>query len=123
MRRIKSRRKKHLSEEQAFERLNRVFDFELFCLELEYNEKIGAMISEAVQTKLDEKQRAFDAMLATHPATLAENARRAETRRLEKERLEKIAERQSEREERRRRAGVSQLARRWGATLAAAQAG
>ncbi len=114
--------RKRFSEEEAFRRFNEVFDLELFALELEYNEKIGAMIRESVKKKLDAKERPFDAMLATHPATLAGNARRAETRRLEKERMEKIAERQSEREERRRHAGVMHLARRWHAKLAPAHA-
>ncbi len=113
---------RRLSEEEAFRRFNEVFDLELFALELEYNEKIGAMIRESVKKKLDGKERPFDAMLATHPATLAENAHRAEARRLEKERLDKIVERRREREERKRRA-VGHLARRWGATIAAAQAG
>ncbi len=114
--------RRRFSEEEAYRRFNEVFDLELFALELEYNEKIGAMIRESVKKELDGKERPFDAMLATHPATLAENARRAETRRLEKERLEKIAERQSEREQRRRRAGVRHLARRWHAKFALAHA-
>lgn len=118
----RKRRKPVWDEEQAYRRLNEVIDFDLFCLELEYNEKIGAMIHEGVSKALEEKQLAFDAMLAQHPAALAENARRAETRRFEKERLEKIAERQSEREECRRRAGVRHLARRWHAKLAPAHA-
>lgn len=116
------RRKPVWDEEEAYRRFNQVIDFELYCLELEYSDKIGAMIREGVKRRLDAKQSAFDAMLAGHPATLAENARRAETRRLEKERLEKIAERQSEREERRRCAGVRYLARRWHAKLAPAHA-
>ncbi len=116
------RRKPVWDEEEAFRRFNEVIDFELYCLELEYSDKICAMIREGVRKVLDAKQSAFDAMLARHPATLAENARRAETRRLEKERLEKIAERQSEREERRRCAGVRYLARRWHAKLAPAHA-
>ena len=118
----RKRRKPVWDEEEAFRRFNEVIDFELYCLELEYSDKIGAKIREGVRKALDEKQQAFDAMLARHPATLAENARRAETRRLEKERLEKIAERQSEREERRRCAGVRYLARRWHAKLAPAHA-
>ena len=116
MRTTMGRRKTRLSEEQAFERLNRVLDFELFCLELEYNEKIGAMTSEAVQEKLDGKQRAFDAMLAVHPATLAEKAGRAEARQLDEERLGRIAE------GRRRRGGARHLARRGHAKLAPAHA-
>jgi hypothetical protein len=118
----RKRRRPVWDEEEAFRRFNEVIDFELYCLELEYSDKIGAMIREGVKRRLDEKQKAFEAMLAQHPATLAENARRAETRRLEKERLEKIAERQSEREERRRCAGVRYLARRWHAKLAPAHA-
>ena len=117
MRRTRSRRKTRLSEEQAFDSINRVFDFELLCLELEYNEKIGNALREGVETALDCRQRAFDAMLATHPATLAENARRAEARRLEQERLAAISARREEREERKRRAAVGHLARRWGARL------
>ncbi len=122
MRTTMGRRKTRLSEEQAFERLNRVFDFDLFCLELEYNEKIGAMTSEAVQEKLDGKQRAFDAMLAVHPATLAEKAGRAEARQLDEERLGRIAEGRKEHEENRRRAGARHLVRRWHAKLAPAHA-
>ncbi|MHC5056947.1 MAG: hypothetical protein ACYTKD_19880 [Planctomycetota bacterium] len=62
----------YVDGEEACRRLNEVFDFDLFCLELEYSEK--------------------------------------------------IAERQSEREESRRRAGVRHLARRWHATFAPAHA-
>jgi hypothetical protein len=118
----RKRRKPVWDEEEAFRRFNEVINFDLYCLELEYSDKIGAMIREDVKRRLDEKQKAFDAMLARHPATLAENARRAETRRLEKERLEKVAERQKEREERTRRGGVRHLARRWHAKLAPAHA-
>ncbi len=123
MRRTRTRRRTQLSEEEAFERFERVFDFEVYCLELEYNEAIGAAIREGVRAALDRKQRAFDAILAGHPATLAENARRAEARRLDKERLEGVATRRRERYERRRRAGVMRLVRRWGAKLVSARAG
>jgi hypothetical protein len=117
------KRKRHLSEEEAYRRFNEVFDLDLFALELEYDETISAMIREGVKRALDEKQRVFDAMLTSHPATLAENARRTERTRLEKERLEKATARKEEREERRRRAAVGHLARRWGAKLVVAQAG
>ena len=110
-------------EEEAYRRFNEVFDLDLFALELEYDQTISAMIREGVKRGLDERQRAFEAMLADHPATLAENVRRAERTRLEKERLEKAAARKEEREERRRRAAASHLARRWGAKLVVAQAG
>ncbi len=117
MRRIRSRRKTRLSEEEAFERFNRVFDFESYCLELEYSETIGAAIREGIRKALDRKQRAFDAVLAVHPTTRAENARRAEARRLEEERLEKAAVRKNARERRAMGADVERLARRWGAQL------
>ncbi len=107
----------------AFERFRAIFDFEIFCLELEYYESSGAAIREGAKAALDEKQRAFDAILTRHPATLVGNARRAEARRLEKERREKIAERRRAREEQRRRTGVKRLAQRWRAALVAAQAG
>jgi hypothetical protein len=113
---------RRLPEEEAYRRLNEVIDFDLFCLGLEYDERLVAEIHESTRKRLDERQRAFDAMLTRHPATLAENVRRAETRRLEKERLEKIAERLSEREERKTCAGVRHLARRWHAKLAPAHA-
>ena len=51
-------------EEEAFRRFNEVIDFELYCLELEYSDKIGAMIREGVKRRLDGKQKAFEAMLA-----------------------------------------------------------
>jgi hypothetical protein len=117
------KRRRRPTEEEAFRRFNEVFDFEVYCLEFEHNERIGAMLREGVREAFDERQQTFHAVLAQHPATLAENARRAETRRLEEEHLEKIAERRREREERRRRAGVRHLARRWHAKLAPAQAG
>ena len=117
MRRIRSRSKTRLSEEQTFERLNRVFDFELFCLELEYNEKVGNALREGVETALDRRQRAFDAMLAIHPATLAEKADRTEVRFLEKDRLKRAAARRRARERRAVGAGVERLARRWDARL------
>ena len=108
MRRTRTRRRTRLSEEQVFER---------FCLELEYNEKIGNALRDGVETALDRRQRAFDAMLAVHPATLAEKAGRAEARQLDEERLERIATRRREREARRKREGVERLACRWGARL------
>ncbi len=117
MRRSKSRRKTRLSEEQAFELFNRIFDFESYCLELEYSETIGNALREGVRAVLDRKQRTFDAMLAVHPTTLAENAHRAEVRRLENERLEKAAVRKKARERRAMGADVERLARRWGAQL------
>ena len=117
MRRIKSRCKTRLSEEEAFRRFNEVIDFDLYCLQLEYSDKTGAMLREGVKKALDGKQRAFDAVLARHPATLAEKARRAETRHFEKERLEGIAARRKARERRAVGAGVERLARKWGARL------
>ncbi len=117
MRRTRSMRKTQLSEEQTFERLNRLFDFDVFCLELEYNEKIGNALREGVEAALDRRQRAFDAMLAIHPATLAEKAGRAEARFLEKDRLERTAARRRARERRAVGASVERLARRWGARL------
>ena len=117
MRTTRSRRKTRLSEEEAFERFNRIFDFELYCLELEYSETIGNALREGVRAVLDRKQRAFDAMLAVHPASLAENARRAEARCLEKERLAGIATRRKARERYAVDAGVERLAHRWGAKL------
>ncbi len=117
MRRIKSRRRTRLSEEEAYRRLNDVFDFELYALVLEYSDEFGASIRGSVERRLDERQKAFDAMLATHPATLAENARRAEAGRLEKERLEKTTVRRKARERRAMGADVERLARRWGAML------
>ena len=122
MRSAIEKRRRRSTEEETFRRFNEVFDFEVYCLELENNQKIGAMILEGVTNALDARQRLFEAALASHPATLAEKARRAEVRRLEKERLEKIAERRRECEERTRRAGVRHLARRWHATLAPAHA-
>ncbi len=117
MRTTMGRRKTHLPEEEAYRRINEVVDLELLALELEYNEEIGSMIRESVKKKLDGNQRAFDAMLAVHPATLAENARRAEARLLETERLERIVAWRKECEERSRCAAVGRLARRWGARL------
>ncbi len=116
-------RKERLSEEEAFRRFNRIFDLELYALVLEYSDEFGAAISGCVKRRLDEEQEAFEAMLAGHPATLAENALRAERTQLEKERLERVAARKKEGERRRRRAAVGHLARRWGAKLALAQAG
>ncbi len=117
MRRTRNKRRTRVSEEQAFERLNQVFDFELFCLELEYNEKIGNALREGVETALDRRQRAFDAMLAIHPATLAEKAGRAEARFLEKDRFKRAAARRRARERRAVGAGLERLARMWGARL------
>ena len=116
-----TRRFRTTAYEKDLERFSRHFDIELFALELEYNEKLGAAIREAVRKRLDARQKALDGMLARHPATLAENARHAEARCLEEERLEKIAERRGEREERTRRGGVRRLARKWHAKLAAAK--
>ncbi len=121
-RNTRKRRSPVRDEEEAFRRFNEVFDFDLFCLELELNVKIGEAIREEIRTKLGAKQHSFDTMLVQHPATLAESARHAEARRLEQERLEKIAERQSEREEHKKCAGVRHLARRWHAKVAPAHA-
>ncbi len=117
MRRTRTRRKTRLAEEEAYRQFSEVFDRELFALELEYNETIGAAIREGIMKALDEEQSAFDAMLAQHPATLAANARRGEARRLEKQRLEKATVRKKARERRAVGAGVERLARRWGARL------
>ena len=90
--------------------------------ERSHKQELAAAIREGVRSKLDARQKAFDTMLARHPAAVAENARRAEARRLEAERLEEIARRQREREENRRRAGARHLVRRWHAKLAPAHA-
>ena len=117
MRRTGSRHKTRLSEEEAFERFDRVFDFELYALVLEYSDKFGAAIRECVKRGLDERQKAFEAMLAIHPATIAEKAGRAEARSLEKDRLKRAAARRRARERRAVGAGVERLAHRWGARL------
>ncbi len=112
-----------LTPEEARKKLEGIQMFECPGHHVELSGPLGYWeVDWATVHEDDAKQSAFDAMLARHPATLAENARRAETRHLEKERLEKIAERQSEREERRRCAGVRHLARRWHAKLAPAHA-
>ncbi len=117
MRRTGSRHKARLSEEEAFERFNRVFDFDLYALVLEYSDKFGAAIRECVKRRLDERQKEFDAMLAIHPATIAEKAGRAEARFLKKDRLERAAARRRARERRAVGAGVERLAHMWGARL------
>ena len=116
------RRPRMTAYERALEEFSEHFDLELFALELEYNDELGAAIREAVISRLDARQKTFDKMLARHPATMAENARHAEVRRLEEERLEKIAERRREREERRKCAGVRHLARKWHAKVASVHA-
>jgi hypothetical protein len=110
------RRKTRLPEEEAYRQFSKVFDLELLCLELEYNDRIGAMIRTGVEKALDRKQRVFEAVLAAHPATAAEESCRALSRQFDEERLERIAE------GRRRRGGARHLARRWHATLAPAHA-
>ncbi len=117
MRKTRSRRKTRLSEQETFERFDRVFDFELFGLVLEYSDEFGAAIRECVRRRLNERQKAFEAILAVHPATLAEKAGRAEARLLEKDRLERAAARKRARARRAVGAGVERLARRWGAQL------
>ena len=110
-------RRTRLSEEEAYRQFSEVFDFEFYALVLEYSDEFAAGIRECVKRRLGERQKAFEAMLARHPATLTENARRAEARRLEEERLEKAAVRKKARERRAMGADVERLARRWGAKL------
>jgi hypothetical protein len=111
-----------LSEETAFGRFSEHFDFDAYLLELEYDERVGAMLREAVTRLLDARQREFEAMLERHPATAAEDARRREALDLEIERLDGIAAREAGREQERRRARVGCLVRKWHATCLFRQA-
>ena len=110
-------RDKRLGEEEAFKRFDKVFDLDVFALELEYGDRLGEPIRKAVRAQSDRRQAKFDNMLAEHPATRVENARRAEARRLEAERLQRIAARQEEREKRHFDNGLQHLARKWSAQL------
>ena len=110
-------RDKCLGEEEAFNRFNEVFDLDVFTLELEYGEHLGETIRKAVRAQSDRRQAKFDHMLAEHPATRVENARRAEARRLEADRLQRIAARQEEREKRHFDNGLQHLALKWRAQL------
>ena len=106
-------RNKCLGEEEAFKRFDEHFDLDVFALELEYGGRLGEAINQAVCAKSDRRQAAFDKMLAEHPATRVENARRAKARRLEAERLQRIAARNEAREKRQLQEGLQHLARRW----------
>ena len=108
---------KRLSEEEAYQHFNKLFDHQIYCLELEYNGRLGDAIREAVQARLKRKQARFDQFMAAHPATLAENERWAEARRLEQERLERIATRKEVRENQQLQSGIERLAHRWRAKL------
>ena len=92
-------------------RFDRAVDVVEFCECLRRDEVLSCALRSAVRERLDSKERAFNVMLAHHPATLAENSRRAEARRLERERLERIAAR----ERRRVDIGLQRLSRRWNA--------
>ncbi len=106
-------RKERLSEEEAYRRFSEFFDFDLYCLELEYGEQIGVMIRLGLERALDHRQQGFERMLAQHPDTIAENRRRAEARRLEAERKRRL------KRKRRREllAALRQLAGKWHAKL------
>ena len=78
---------------EPLRRFCEVFDFETYCLELSQDERFDSAIRKALEKKLDSRERAFNIVLRQHPATLRENARRAEARRIEKERLDGIAAR------------------------------
>jgi len=118
MRPAAQRCRRPLSEEDAYEQFVAHFDLDVFALELEYNDRIGAMLREGVRRALDRKQRNFDLLLAEHPATVAEDSCRALARQLEEERRLKIAERI----ERADQAQARRLARRWHAKVASAHA-
>lgn len=105
------------SEEEAFRHFTERFDHEIYYLELEYNERLGEAIRGAVRTRLDRKQARFDQFMAAHPATLAENERRAEMRRLERNRHDQIALRMEVREKQQLQSGIARLAHRWRAKL------
>ncbi len=112
------RRPRRLSEEEAYEQFNEVFDLDLFRLELEHGDRVSARIREGVEKALDRRQRDFEAVLAAHPATAAEESCRALARQLEGERLREIAKRK----EGEGRTRAYRLARRWHAKLAPAHA-
>ena len=104
-------------EEEAFRKFSEVFDLEVFALELEYNDRLGETICQAVRRESDRKQANFDAILADHPATLAGNVRRSEARRLESARLQTIAARKEERKKRSMDRELEHLAQKWRAQL------
>jgi hypothetical protein len=85
--------RRRLSEEDAYSRFSEMFDLDVFALELEHSDRIGAVIRKGVEDALDRKQRDFEAILAEHPATIAEESLRALARQLEDKRLQKIARR------------------------------
>ena len=107
-----------LAEEEVYSRFSEMFDLDVFALELEYGDRIGAVIREGVEDMLDRKQRDFEAILAAHPATIAKKRLRDIARQLEEERLRRIAKRK----EKTRRARTSCSARRWQSRLAPARA-
>jgi hypothetical protein len=87
------RRSRRIPEEEAYGRFAEVFDLDVFALELEYGDRVGAVIREGVEKALDRRQRDFEAVLAAHPATAAEESCRALARQLEEGRLKEAAKR------------------------------
>lgn len=106
------------TEGEAYRRFNEIFDHEILCLELDYN--LGRLFRKEIKRHLNQKQAVFDRMMEKHPATLADNARRAEARRLEKEWRERRAAEKEARDKRRLQKSLQRLAKGWGATLESA---
>jgi hypothetical protein len=118
MKPVAQRRSRRIPEEEAYGRFTKVFDLDVFALELEYGGRVGAVIREGVEKALDRRQRDFEVVLAAHPAAAAEESCRALARQLEEERRQKTAKRK----ERAGRTRECRLARRWHAKLAQAHA-
>lgn len=112
----KEKRRERWCEEEAFQQFNSVFDFDLYCLELQHNGTLGTAIRNAVCGDLQRRETAFARMLACHPATIAEDGRRQLARQLEQKRLEQIRA-AKERKGRQFMEGLRHLAEKWSATL------
>ena len=86
MRIIKAPKNMRLTrEEKDFNCFSRHFDHEVYYLELDYN--LTPLVRDAVRNHLQQKQEAFDRMMASHPATIADEKRRRERFRLELQHL------------------------------------
>ena len=65
--------KANCTTEKEFEEFNRRFDFDVFCLEVEHNERLGNALLRSVKKRLKKKQNGFNRMLRNHAETKAEN--------------------------------------------------